>query len=140
MHKRANILIIASVLLLLGGMIYILFREEVIFTSWLTALIPIDLPLCGNLIDQSTFAGYIILFALADSLWYAALLLFDLLLRSDAWYSRVMTLMAMAFPFIYELLQLCHIMPGTFDWIDILFYLLTLITYLLCLRNFYFKR
>lgn len=87
MHKRANILIIASVLLLFVGMIYILFREGGIFTSWLTSLVPIDLPFCGNLIDHSTFVSYISLFVLADSLWYGALLLFNSLLRSDAWYS-----------------------------------------------------
>ncbi len=88
MHKRANILIIASVLLLFVGMIYILFREGGIFTSWLTSLVPIDLPFCSNLIDHSTFVGYISLFVLADSLWYGALLLFNSLLRSDTWYSR----------------------------------------------------
>ena len=43
--------------------------------------------------------------------------------------------MVMVLPFICELLQLCHIVPDTFDWIDIIFYLLTLITYLLILTN-----
>lgn len=135
MHKRANILIIASVLLLFVGMIYILFREGGIFTSWLTSLVPIDLPFCGNLIDHSTFVGYISLFVLADSLWYGHCYSSTrccVATRGTAW---GMTFMVMVLPFICELLQLCHIVLDTFDWIDIIFYLLTLITYLLILTN-----
>lgn len=139
MSKNCNILILASVMLILGGLIYVLFREEVIFTSWITALLPVELPNYGVYIDKDSVWGYLLLFILADALWYGSLLLFDLLLRSNTLYSRVVTLLTMSFPFVFELLQLCHIMPGTFDWIDIIVYLLTLITFLLCQRNFYCK-
>ena len=139
MHKNRCIAILASVMLILGGLIYVLFREEVIFTSWITSLLPIELSNYGAYIDHNTIAGYILLFVVADALWYGSLLLYDLILRSDVWYSKMMTLLAMALPFIFELLQLCGIMPGTFDWIDITIYLLTLITFTLCTRSFYCK-
>ena len=126
-------------MLILGGLIYILFREEVIFTSWLTALIPFELPNYGAFINHNTFLGYILLYSLADALWYGSLLLFDLRLRSDKWYSKMMTLLTMALPFALELMQLCGVMPGTFDWIDIITYLLTLLIFTLCSRNFYYK-
>ena len=139
MHKNRCIAILASVMLILGGLIYVLFREEVIFTSWITSLLPIELPNYGAYIDHNTIMGYILLFVVADALWYGSLLLFDLLLRSDTPYSRVISLLTISFPFLYELLQLCGIMPGTFDWIDITIYLLTLITFILCTRKFYFR-
>lgn len=139
MHRDRCIFILASTMLALGGLIYILFREEVIFTSWLRTTLHINPPICGHIVDGDTIVGYIILFSLADALWYGALLLFDLLLRSDTLYSRVITLLTTSFPFIFELLQLCHIIPGTFDCFDILTYLLTLILFLLCSKKFYFK-
>lgn len=137
MRNRVNILIVAVILLILGGAIYVFFRDEVIFTSWIHSCT--NLPHYGKLINCDTFLGRIFLYSLADALWYAALLLVDYLLRSDTVYSRATTLLTMSLPFILEFLQLCHIIPGTFDWIDIFIYLLTLIIFLLCSRNFYCK-
>lgn len=140
MHKSFGISLLGILMLVLGGLIYILFRENVIFTSWLASLIPYELPYYGTIINHNTLGGYIFLFSLADALWYGSLLLFDFQLRSNTWYSKLMTLLTMALPFIFELAQLWNYMPGTFDWIDIIIYLLTLLIFILCSKNFYYKR
>ena len=140
MLKCNYILVVAFVMLVLGSGIYIFFREEVIFTSWIPDSWMAVLPNYGDKIDSESLVGRIFLYSLADGLWYGSLLLFDLLLRNNTPYSRVITLLTISLPFVFELLQLCHVMRGTFDWIDIIIYLLTLSTFLLCSRKFYFKR
>ena len=137
MRNRVNIAILAFIMLVLGSLIYIFFREEVIFTSWITNRV--DIPNYGYLINGDTVIGHILLYSLADALWYGALLFMDLLLRSDTPYSRVITYLTMALPFIWECSQLLDILPGTFDWTDILIYLLTLIIFTLWSRKFYYK-
>lgn len=137
MRNRVNIAILAFIMLVLGSLIYIFFREEVIFTSWITNRV--DIPNYGHLINGDTIIGHIFLYSLADALWYGALLFMDLLLRSDTPYSRAITYLTMALPFIWEFSQLLDILPGTFDWTDILIYLLTLIIFTLWSRKFYYK-
>ena len=139
MQKSNYILILAFVMLILGGCIYIFFREEVIFTSWIPDSWLTILPNYSDKIDSDSLLGHVFLYSIADALWYASLLLLDYRLRSNTLYSQVITLLAISSPYIIELLQLCHIMPGTFDWIDIIIYLLTLISFLLCSRKFCFK-
>ncbi len=39
---------------------------------------------------------------------------------------KKITLLLIAVPFVFELLQWVGVMAGTFDWIDIIIYLLTL--------------
>lgn len=139
MHKDNYILLLAFIMLVLGGCIYLFFRKEVIFTSWIPDVWLHAMPNYCDKIDSNSLLGRIFLYSLPDGLWYGSLLLVDLLLRSNTSYSRVITLLTISLPFIFELLQLCHIMRGTFDWIDITIYLLTLYTFLLCSRKFYFK-
>lgn len=138
MVTKLLIFIFAVTMLIFGGLIYLFFREEVIFVSCVGSCFPAELPNYNDLISQDIF-GYIFLYLLPDALWYSSLLLVDLLLRSDSWYSKVVTIVTMALPFIFELLQNVEIVHGTFDWFDILTYLLTLIIFLLCTKNFYFK-
>lgn len=139
MQKCNYILIVAFVMLVLGSCIYIFFREEVIFTSWIPDSWMAVLPNYGDKIDSESLVGHIFLYSLADALWYGSLLLVESQLRSGVWYSKVITVATMALPFVLELLQWAGVIAGTFDWIDIIIYLLTLITFLLCSRNFYFK-
>lgn len=136
MQSRKYILLLALVMLCFGGVIYLFFRDEVIFTSWLYDSFSINPPKFHNAINTDTVFGYIFLYSLADALWYGSLLLVESQLRSNTWYSKAVTVATMALPFAFEFLQLGGIMPGTFDWVDVLIYLLTLITFILCRRNF----
>lgn len=129
--------IVAFVMLILGCLIYLFFRDAVIFTSWLSEHFGLEMPNYGHIINGNTFLGGIFLYSLADALWYGSMLLFERPLRTDNWASRVMTIMIVFLPFILEFLQYTGVISGTFDWNDIIIYLLTLITFLLCSRNLY---
>lgn len=132
-------LFIAITLLSIGGIIYISFREKVIFTSWLNDILPFKLPNYNHLISYNNTFISGILYSLPDALWYGALLLVESLLHSNTILSKLLTIATIALPFILELLQMWFIIPGTFDWIDIILYILTLIIFLLCTKNFYFN-
>ena len=137
MRRSLSISVIAFIMLVLGSVIYLFFREQVIFTSWIGRYV--DIPNYGYLINGDTVIGHILLYSLADALWYGALLLMNLLLCSDTPYSRTITYLTMALPFIREFSQLLDILPGTVDWTDIFIYLLTLIIFTLWSRKFYYK-
>lgn len=128
---------ISFILMLIGAMIYIIFRQDVYFlmcfpTELLTKLkIDVDYANCS-------IGTYFFIFCLPDSLWYASLLTFQ-----SACYERrkitIILLYASIFlPFIYEFLQKIGIIAGTFDIMDLLTYLLTLIIVLLCQRKHFF--
>ena len=133
------IYVIAFIMLAMGGSIYLLFRNEVIFTSWVSDFFAANITKYDHIINPESFIGGIFLYSLADALWYGSLLLFELPLRSDNWYSRMMTIAVVILPFLLELLQFLGIISGVFDWNDILIYLLTLITISLCVRKLYYN-
>ena len=102
MQSRKYILLLALVMLCLGGVIYLFFRDEVIFTSWLFDSFSINPPKFHNAINTDTVFGYIFLYSLADALWYGSLLLVESQLRSNTWYSKAVTVATMALPFAFE--------------------------------------
>lgn len=76
-----------------------------------------------------------LIYSLPDALWYVALLLLQPIPRKDriSISSRVLTLTAVALPFIHEGLQYLGVAPGSFCFIDLSFYLIILILYIVCL-------
>ena len=116
--------------LLLGTLIYCTCRQDVIFLlplqgSELLEAIKIDIHYTGNPLI------YFFLFCLPDVLWYLALLLLQLaFFEKDNLVSKIFLIVVIVLPFAMEFLQKFHLLSGTFDALDILFYSLFLILFL----------
>jgi hypothetical protein len=79
---------------------------------------------------------YWMFFCLPDGLWYFALLLIQYsIMNKKSLLSRLCTYLAVALPFVLEMLQSFQWIIGTFDWFDILTYLLILILFWLCVKK-----
>lgn len=125
--------ITAFALLLVGASIYLLFRQDAIFVSWIDADIlqhlHVDIPDGCN-----RYIIYILLYCLPDALWYAALLVLQKPFIRYGLLNRLLFCICVILPFAMEILQYFGFMPGTFDWFDILTYFTTLIILILCER------
>ena len=113
---------IALFLVLLGGLIYLTFRQDIVAFS----LISSD---CLNAIkislNNERVATYFFLYCLPDALWYFSLLLFQLPYTQTIQGKFLFGLSAML-PFVMEFFQKFGIIKGTFDWWDILTYVIVL--------------
>ena len=129
---------ISFLLLLAGALIYATCRQEVLFlmpfdAEWLAKIrIEVDCAECDALTSW-------IIFCLPDALWYAALLTIQLELCDGGVVGKSLFGLSVAFPFLFESMQWLGVMPGTFDWLDIVTYLLTLITFILCQRRQFYR-
>lgn len=125
---------ISFLLLLAGALIYATCRQEVLFlmtfdAEWLAKIkIEVDYAECDVLTSW-------VIFCLPDALWYAALLTIQLVLCDGGAVGKSLFGLSVAFPFLFESMQWLGVMLGTFDWLDIVTYLLTLITFILCQRR-----
>lgn len=126
--------IISFLLLLVGASIYATCRQEVLFltsfdTEWLARIkIEVDYAECNMLTRW-------IIFCLPDALWYAALLTIQLALCDGGFVGRSLLGLSIALPFAFESMQWLGLMSGTFDWLDVITYLLTLTIFILCQRK-----
>ena len=128
MFNRASI---SLLLLLAGALIYATCRQEVLFLmpispEWLAKIkIEVDYANCDSITSW-------VIFCLPDALWYMALLVFQLGLCSEGFLAKIVFGASIALPFVLEVSQKYGVMPGTFDWFDILIYLLTFAIFVLC--------
>lgn len=130
--------IVSLFLLMMGALIYVLFRQNVLF------LLPVNSNFLAKIkieLDYSNlnFITYWLIYCFPDSLWYAALLIIQMELCSDKFYFKKIFLLSVALPFLLELCQGVGVMLGTFDLLDILTYLLTLIFFMLCQKKAFFR-
>lgn len=114
-----------SLMTIIGGLIYIFTRQDIIFFRYIPDSI-ID-HLNNPVNNCSSIFQYIIVFCLPDGLWYGALLLIQSTFMGKSFLSRSIYWISITLPFIWEILQLQGIMPGTFDPMDICVYLIFLI-------------
>lgn len=127
-------IIIAIVFLLAGASIYLFFRQNVIFLSWIDP----DILNCLHIKvtdDTNVFLMYVFIYCLPDALWYAALLILQIPFYEYGLLNRLLLYMCILLPYAIEVLQYCRLMPGTFDWLDILTYFITSVILILCERN-----
>lgn len=118
--------ILASAILLLSGVaIYALFRNEVIF------LLPIKDYLPESIFLQPGVCSNLLVYNLPDALWFASLLLLQPNPFLDETKGVIIAVAAIALPFALEVLQAAMLIPGTFDWLDILFYMITLLIFII---------
>jgi hypothetical protein len=123
-------ILLASLFLVVGCFIYLAFRQDVV-----TAIIGrieflqfvrIDI----NDLSKNAWV-YFLLYCLPDALWYISLLLFqDYTYIPMSKVSLLILVLSIASPFVLELLQYTGTMRGTFDKMDLLTYLLTLISFI----------
>ena len=129
--KETLICVIAIVLLLLGTGIYFYFRSPV------KAFMVLHIAQKESLGFNTNYPlQYFAIYCLPDALWYMSLLIFQtFFFQEKGTVNRFLVGISICLPFILEMFQYFGIMSGTFDWYDILTYCITLILYLICLKN-----
>jgi len=127
MKQRHQLILSHLLSLSLGGLIYILFRSKnLILFNWIDSF---NLPL-ENIRSSTIKFGLLLpdwfVFSLPDGLWLYSYLTLTLFI----WGNRINTeniIWILLTPFIViitEFGQLLNLFPGTFDFIDIVFYIL----------------
>ena len=131
--RRAIYIVLGAILLLLIGTgIYFFFRSPIIAFN-IFHIAP-DKYIAGN--TNNPFI-YFVVYCLPDALWYMSLLLTQtFFLKETGWLNRLLVGIAISLPFLLEISQHFGLISGTFDWLDIITYCLTLILFL-CLRKIF---
>ena len=133
--NKLQYVLIGFSLFLIGCGIYAIFKQNIMFLqkfqhNFILQQIKITFPYNGKPFR------YFFLYIFPDMLWYSALLLIMIGLHQTGNYiSRTILLIAVFSSFILEILQYYHCIAGTFDILDILAYLSTLLIFLLCVRK-----
>lgn len=133
-HHACIYYIISILLLMAGAAIYLTCRHDIIFISMINTEI---LNTIRIEIKSDNLFMYLLRYCLPDGLWYASLLTTQLVIDSKIYI--YMFLVVSSTPFVLELMQYFHFMPGTFDWLDIITYLLTLIIFILCVKKHFYR-
>lgn len=132
MRKLRKILVVAACCCILVGVIpYVIWNQEAIFLSPFKRFLPDNFS-CDNSLLITIIRNH-----LADLLWCLALFLIQDALTGCR--ENFLTYIAYVIPFACEFCQLAHIIPGTFDPLDILIYLFILIIYKRCRRRLFQK-
>ena len=123
--------IMAGILIVAGSIVYLFFRPNIILfnklgvTNFLSG-IQIEVNVSQN------FFVYFLMYCLSDVLWYVALLILaSTFYVKEVLVSKILFATMVLMPFVLELLQFARLLPGTFDWYDIVFYCITLIIFVL---------
>lgn len=126
-HQRYTFALLSLLLLILGAIIYIYMRQNIIFV--------LNLPFeFRTQISKEVCYGsprYLLIYVLPDALWYAALLLCQLALMSNSVVGKIILSTAIISPFVLELGQSVGLVNGTFDVLDLLSYLFVLTFFIL---------
>ena len=134
MKRRNTEVVVAVVMLIMGGAIYLLFRTQrlvlfrVIDTLGMTDIINSWRKEAAS-VNLQEWCVYV----LPNALWAGAYVLtMDAILRSNSRNTRLLvTGFIPLLGVVAELLQAVNIIPGTFDWLDIVAYTLPYIIYIL---------
>ena len=135
---RRIISILAMFALIGGGMVYILFRSEsIMMFKWLPFLGSVRKMISVN--HDIHYPDFLI-YSMPDGLW----LLSYILLIGTIWnfkYQRCLYIIMLLpiFAISHEILQLYHLVPGRFDVLDVVVYVIATITGLsvLVLSNYF---
>ena len=122
---------IALLLLIAGSCIYATCRQDVIFLCQFQGTKFLELIKINIQYQNGNIFTYFLLFCLPDILWYIALLLVQAQFCNFNKINKILFYFAASLPFIFEFLQYFNIITGTFDIADIIFYLITLLIFLI---------
>ncbi len=131
MSTKAIKIVFAVVLLFAGGMIYIAFRSESLaMFTWFRAL------RLNGVVDGIRNSSseiqlpYFVKYCLPNGLWITSYLI-----ATDALVERRRLLWALALPgiaIVFEILQIWGVIPGTFDYLDLLCLIIPTLFYIIC--------
>jgi hypothetical protein len=122
-NQSAYLLIAAVIALLLGLTNYLLFNPHIVLFHWL-GMHPVKSILIQNPVLSLFFRGYF-----SDIAWCIALCLVVSYLSKHKYLSDAGKLLILSIPFLSEIGQYLSIIPGTFDWFDMLTYLVVITIY-----------
>ncbi len=122
-HKKISALALLN--LLLGLINYLLFQPH-IFLFRFTGILTAQLCFIQNTRLRHFITGYF-----SDIAWCCALYLVTAVLSELKQLHFYDKLLILLLPFIIEALQYFHVIPGTFDWYDLLTYGLILIVFVI---------
>jgi len=133
-HDKKNMkgiffLLMALLCLLAGSSIYLLYAPSTILAN-----LSISPSIVSNLQQKIIWLKFIFpdsdftRYHLSDILWYQALLfiVYYIYHIKKVFHTGLIYYFSLCLPFILEFLQLPGIIPGTFDWLDLLCYFLLL--------------
>lgn len=117
-------LILSNLLLIIGLLIYLIWRPEGIFGGYFTSI---------SVKIQTLELPDWLIGSLPDAMWYASLLCYqsNIFDRHNGKWNIFISVVALGLPFIHEVSQKMKIFPGTFDMIDLIFYLIVASIYLI---------
>ena len=121
--KPSLLLIAAFVSLLTGVANYFLFRPYILFFKWLNIEPAKSITVIHNNV-YIFFNGYF-----SDIAWCIALCLFTKALDGYNCLRSSDKIFILLTPFVSEIAQYFSLIPGTFDWLDILSYIVVIITF-----------
>lgn len=133
-HMRKEIYIAIS-LLVIGSLVYFLFRQDVVFLSWISRDVLSVFHISVDTNDNIFI--YMLLYCLPDALWYMALLIFQVSFVQYGRINKLLFRVSVILPFVGEILQLFHYIPGTYDFFDVVVYVITLLLFILCRKLLY---
>lgn len=120
-------LAMAGLMIIVGAAIYIISRHDIIFFDWMPSSL---IENKGGLeVKELSLPVYFTVYCLPDGLWYGSLLLFQYTFLDKTSISIYLFQISILLPFVWELLQIYDDVPGTFDPLDLLAYLLTLLIF-----------
>lgn len=108
----------AILCLIVGALVYVVFRNDVLFLKLLGIQADVEVNIAPSLLSQ------FILYNLSDALWALSLMLF---LSTQT--NRVVRFCGLMLPTVMESMQAFRIVPGVFDFVDLLIYILIAITF-----------
>ena len=124
------------ILLVIGGAFYVFFRQDIAGLAILPVQDLLAVVRCDTAWLSHLPCGNIMLYTLPDMLWYASLLLLQIaIIKRIGIIGLPVGCVAVALPFLWELLQYFHLIPGTYDIYDLAGYLITLIIIVTCKRK-----
>lgn len=135
--KQLFFIILSILLLFAGGMIYLNFRPHTLqMFSWLKFIGAETLFHQKEFNNDSAFLSFFI-FSIPNGLWsLSAIILFGEIWRGAKKSFLFYTILFSSTNVLFEILQLFHLIPGTFDCLDILVLLISVISGILIYKYF----
>lgn len=134
MNRRVFKIILSFLILAIGGLIYVGWREKsLLMFKWFEQLgVSNEIDKFRGWVNSEGIYGWV-KYSLPDGLWlFAYMFLVDAIwngTRSIATYIFIFSLPILAL--MSEILQYCELVPGVFDWIDVISYLFAIMLYVI---------
>lgn len=133
MHKLLRYSYPVLIPLIAGLSIYLLLRHDTLFIG---ALIGLEDGLLCDYVSDTPFMNFVI-YCVPDGLWYLSLLHVNELIHKQCLDNRktILDWVVLTIPYSFEIAQLTEWIPGTFDLMDILTYVVITTIYLIWKRK-----